>query len=168
MGPATSTIKPEEYYFIPDGTLLYLELADEQCCLLIHDQMAVFRTKPFIAGAIFWTYQDYRTRSLNFVMGVVDPERNKHPSWEVLREEYSLCLIRLAGDLPGLVDGQCTATVTFHTRGPVVCRYASQYFARVYSALVATSPDGSTKFSEGDISSALRFLQHHNGWEIFY
>ncbi|HEX9972593.1 MAG TPA: glycoside hydrolase family 2 TIM barrel-domain containing protein, partial [bacterium] len=52
-GPATSTLNYDDYYFIPDGTLPDSDLADEQRQLLIHDQMGVFRAKPFIAGAIF-------------------------------------------------------------------------------------------------------------------
>ncbi len=149
-GPATSILNPEEYYFIPDGTSPDSELADEQRRLLIHDQMAVFRTKPFISGAIFWTYQDYQTRS-NFVMGVVDPERDKRPSWGVLREEFSPVLIDSLAISP-VVDGQCTVTVTFHTRGPVDVDMPA-YTLRGYTLhWAATSPDGSTKFSEGDVS----------------
>ncbi len=149
-GPATSTLSPEEYYFIPDGTPPDSELADEQRCLLIHDQMAVFRTKPFIAGAVFWTYQDYRTRSV-FVMGLVDPDRNKRPSWGVLREEFSSVLINSLTLSPE-ADGKYTVMITLHTRGPIDVDMPV-YTLRGYTLhWVMTSPDGSTKFSEGDVS----------------
>ena len=149
-GPATSTLSPDEYYFIPDGTPPDSELADEQRRLLINDQMAVFRTKPFIAGAIFWTYQDYRTRS-GFVMGVMDPERNKRPSWDVLREEFSPVLFDSIALSP-VVDGQRTVTITLHTRGPIDMDMPV-YTLRGYTLRWAvTSPEGSTKFSEGDTS----------------
>ena len=148
-GPATSTLKLEDYYFIPDGTPPDSELADEQRRLLIHDQMGVFRTKPFIAGAIFWTYQDYRTRS-NFVMGVVDPERNKRQSWDVLREEFSPILIDSLTFSPA-VNSQWTVTVTLRTRGPVNSDMPV-YTLRGYTLHWSmTSPDGSLKFSEGDL-----------------
>lgn len=149
-GPATSTLSLEEYYFIPDGTSPDSELADEQRRLLIRDQMAVFRTKPFIAGAVFWTYQDYRTRSL-FVMGVVDPERNKRLSWGVLREEFSPVLIDSLTISPA-VDGQRTATVTLHTRGPIDVNMPAYTLRRYTLHWAVTSPDGSSKFSEGEVS----------------
>ena len=52
---------------------------------LITEQMEIFRSKPFVAGAIFWTYQDYRTRS-NFVMVLVYFKRNRRGSWELLQQ----------------------------------------------------------------------------------
>lgn len=148
-GPATSTLKLEDYYFIPDGTPPDSELADEQRRLLIHDQMTVFRTKPFIAGAVFWTYQDYQTRS-NFVMGVVDPNRIKRPSWNTLREEFSPVLIDSLTLSPQF-DDKRTVTVALHTRGPVDVDLPA-YTLRGYKLhWSATSPDGSLKFSEGNI-----------------
>jgi beta-glucuronidase len=149
-GPATSTLTPEEYYFIPDGTPPDSELADEQRRLLIREQMAVFRTKPFVAGAIFWTYQDYRTRS-KFVMGVVDPARNKRPSWEVLREEFSPILID-ALTLSPLADGKRTATISMYTRGPVETDLPA-YTLRGYKLhWRLSSPDELTEFSAGDLA----------------
>jgi beta-glucuronidase len=64
------------------------ETADLQRRRLIREQMTVLRTKPFVAGAIFWTYQDYRTPTHD-KMGVVDMYRQRRGSWAVLREEYS-------------------------------------------------------------------------------
>jgi beta-glucuronidase len=149
-GPATSTLNHDEYYFVPDGTAPDSELADEQRRLLIHDQMAVFRTKPFIAGAVFWTYQDYRTRS-GFVMGVMDPERNKRPSWDVLREEFSPALFDSFALSP-VVDGHRTMTITLHTRGPIDMDMPV-YTLRGYTLQWAlTSTEGSTEFFEGEAS----------------
>jgi hypothetical protein len=148
-GPATSTLNLKEYYFIPDGTPADSELADEQRRLLIHDQMEVFRSKSFIAGAIFWTYQDYRTRSL-FVMGVVDPERNKRPSWNILREEFSPVIFDSL-TLSPVVDGQSTCNISLHTRGPINMDMPV-YTLRGYTLhWVVISPDGSTLFSQGDV-----------------
>jgi hypothetical protein len=51
-----------------------------------------------------------------------------------------------------VVDDQHTATVTLHTRGPIDVDMPA-YTLRGYAIRWAvTSPDGGTKFSEGDIS----------------
>ena len=55
-----------------------------------------------MTGAIFWTYQDYRTRS-NFIMGLVVFNRNRRGSWEVLREEYVPALSALCLDNESLL-----------------------------------------------------------------
>ncbi len=116
---------------------------------LITEQIEIFRSKPFVAGAIFWTYQDYRTRS-NFIMGLVDFNRNRRGSWEVLREEYTPVLIDSLSFSPP-IDGKRIATVALHTRGPVDVDMPT-YTLRGYSLHWAiTSPDGSKNFSEGDV-----------------
>lgn len=149
-GPATSTLNLKEYYFIPDGTPPDSEIADEQRRLLIQDQMAVFRTKPFVAGAVFWTYQDYRTRSL-FKMGVVDPDRNKRLSWYTLCDEFSPVIIDSLSTSP-IIDGQRKSTVVLHTRGPIETDMPA-YTLRGYTLhWDVASQDGSQSFSEGVIS----------------
>jgi beta-galactosidase/beta-glucuronidase len=149
-GPATSTLNLNEYYFIPDGTPPDSEIADEQRRLLIQDQMAVFRTKPFVAGAVFWTYQDYRTRSL-FKMGVVDPDRNKRLSWNTLREEFSPVIIDSLFTSP-VTDGQRKNTIVLHTRGPIETDIPA-YTLRGYTLhWEVASQDGKQIFSEGVIS----------------
>jgi beta-glucuronidase len=148
-GPSTSTLNSDQYYFIPDGTPSDSEAADVIRRQLINEQMDVFRSKPFVSGAIFWTYQDYRTRS-NFIMGLVDYDRNRRGSWEVLRDEYAPALIDSLTLSPA-ADGQRTATVALHTRGPVEVDMPA-YTLRGYTLHWAlTSLDGSTKFSEGDV-----------------
>lgn len=139
-GPATSSLSSEDYYFIPDGTPPDSDEADQQRILLIQEQMAVFRTKPFIAGAIFWTYQDYRTRT-NFIMGIVDAERNKRASWSVLRAEYSPVL------MDSFIIQQNKINLTLLTRDDLPA-----YTLRGYTMhWQITSPDGFKIFSEGDI-----------------
>jgi len=72
-------------------------LADELRARTIRDQMAEFAKHEWIAGAIFWCYQDYRShRNLapgltkGYVeMGLVDKDRNPRPSYETWREENS-------------------------------------------------------------------------------
>lgn len=148
-GPPTSSLNADEYYFVPDDTPSDSEAADAVRRQLITEQLEIFRSKPFVAGAIFWTYQDYRTRS-NFIMGLVDSNRNRRGSWEVLREEYAPVLID-SFSLSSMTEDKRVATVALHTRGPVDVDMPA-YTLRGYALHWAvTAPDNSTKFSEGDI-----------------
>jgi beta-glucuronidase len=148
-GPPTSSLNRDEHYFIADDTASTSEEADLVRQQLIIEQLDVFRSKPFVAGAIFWTYQDYRTRS-NFIMGLVDFDRNRRGSWDVMREEYAPILIDSI-QLSPATEGQYTATVNLHTRGPIEVDMPA-YTLRDYSFHWAlTSPDGIKLFSEGDV-----------------
>lgn len=112
--------------------------------------MEVFRSKPFVAGAIFWTYQDYRTRS-EFIMGLVDFNRNRRGSWEILREQYAPALIDSIRLSP-TADEKLIATIVLHTRGPGDADMPA-YTLRAYTLhWVVISADGSTEFSEGTIT----------------
>jgi len=143
-------LKPDQYYSIPKDTLADSEEADIVRQQVITEQMDIFRSKPFVSGAVFWTYQDYRTPT-NFIMGLVDFDRNRRGSWDVLREEYAPALIDSLA-LSAAADGNRTATITLHTRGPVDMDMPA-YTLRGYSLHWAvTSSDRNTKFSAGDIS----------------
>jgi len=159
-GPPTSELDPSRYYFIPEDVPSDSEEADVQRRLVIAEQMEIFRSKPFVAAAIFWTYQDYRTPS-GFVMGVVDAERNRRGSWVLLREEYTPVLIESVTFSPAREDSQ-SATVALRTRGPVETDMPA-YTLRGYKLHWAvTSPDGGTAFSEGDV--ALPTLEPGSEW----
>jgi hypothetical protein len=109
--------------------------------------MEVFRSKPFIAAAVFWTYQDYRTPS-DFVMGVVDAERHRRGSWYLLREEYMPVRIGPVTLAPQ-AEGQRGADVTLQSRGPedMPC-----YTLRGYGLHWAvSSPSGDEIFAEGKL-----------------
>jgi hypothetical protein len=150
FGPPASSLNADEYYFVSEDTPSTSEAADIVRRQLITEQLEIFRSKPFVAGAIFWTYQDYRTRS-DFIMGLVDFNRNRRGSWELLREEYAPVLIDSL-TLSPKADGKRAATVALHTRGPVEVDMPV-YTLRGYSLhWEVVSQDGSTKFSEGDIS----------------
>jgi beta-glucuronidase len=149
-GPPTSSLNSDDYYFVPDGTPSDSQAADLVRQQLITEQLEIFRSKPFVAGAIFWTYQDYRTRS-NFIMGLVDAERNRRGSWQVMREQYAPILIDSL-TLSRQDDVKSTAKVSLHTRGPVDVDMPA-YTLRGYSlSLTLTSPDGSKEFSEAVLS----------------
>jgi beta-glucuronidase len=68
--------------------------ADRMRVQILRDQMAEFARHDFIAGAIFWCYQDYKShRNLppgetkGFVeMGLVDEHRQRRPSYAVWKD----------------------------------------------------------------------------------
>jgi beta-glucuronidase len=101
--------RDREYYYVAESVSDASPLADSERRRLIADQLAVFRPRPWIVGASYWTYQDYRTPS-GFVMGVVDKDRRRRRSWTTLRREYSPVQIESLRARP---DG---ATVRLHTR----------------------------------------------------
>jgi beta-glucuronidase len=148
-GPPTSSLNSEDYYFVPEDTPSDSEAADIIRRQLMTEQLEIFRSKPFVAGAIFWTYQDYRTRS-NFIMGLVDFNRNRRGSWNVLQEEYAPALIDSLSFSPA-TDGKQIATLVLHTRGPVDVDMPA-YTLRNYSLhWLVTSPDRNTTFATGSI-----------------
>jgi hypothetical protein len=148
-GPPTADLNADDYYFVSEDISSDSEEADIVRRQLITEQLELFRSKPFVAGAIFWTYQDYRTRS-NFIMGLVDFNRNRRGSWEVLREEYAPVLID-SFTLSPIANGKRIATVALHTRGPVEVDMPS-YTLRGYSLYwEVISPHGSKKFSEDEV-----------------
>jgi beta-glucuronidase len=148
-GPPTSALDPSRYYFIPEGVPSDSEEADVQRHLVIAEQMETFRSKPFVAAAIFWTYQDYRTPS-GFIMGVADAQRNRRGSWYLLREEYTPVLIESVIFSPVSGDSR-SADLVLRTRGPIEVEMPA-YTLRAYRLhWAATSLDGETIFSEGDV-----------------
>ncbi len=143
-GPDTSSMSLDDYYFIPDGASPTGEEADLQRQQVIREQMAIYRSKPFVAGAIFWTYQDYRTPT-DFIMGVVDADRNPRGSWDVLRAEYSPVIIDSVDISPA------SAAISLHARGPVQLEMPV-YTLRGYSLRWTVKPHNSAEtFAEGAI-----------------
>ena len=75
---------------------------DEHRIRIMRDQLREFERRDWIAGAIFWCYQDYKShRNLwpglvkGYVdMGVVDENRQRKPSYDAWREETSPARIR--------------------------------------------------------------------------
>jgi beta-glucuronidase len=104
----------------PEGDAKRIDILRE------HDR--VFRERPFVAGLIFFDYNDYRThmgdRGIGAlrqrVHGVVDVFGIKKPSWEVLRDESSpIESLRIAGRPGALrVDMRARGSVpSYHLRG---------------------------------------------------
>ncbi len=116
MGPS-SQYESEDYYYIAPGTPPHSEEVYAQRRQVILEQMQIFRCHPFVAGAIFWTYQDYRS-FMDFHMGIVDENRQRTPIWDVLREQYSPVLIE-SGDFIVESNYQQRFSIDLRTRGPV-------------------------------------------------
>lgn len=148
-GPSASELDPAQYYFIPEDVPPDSEEADAQRRLLIAEQMELFRSKPFVVAAIFWTYQDYRTPT-GFMMGVVDAQRNRRGSWHLLREEYAPVLIESVAFAPVSADTR-SATITLRTRGPVEVDMPAYTLRGYFLRWAVTSPDGKETFSEGEM-----------------
>jgi beta-galactosidase/beta-glucuronidase len=100
VGRQTSTLDPASYYVVANSVPPGSDRADAQRRALIAEQMNVFRQRPFVVGAIFWTYQDYRTRT-NFIMGVVDADRRRRGSWSRIRAEYAPAHLSSFSFVPG-------------------------------------------------------------------
>jgi Glycosyl hydrolases family 2, TIM barrel domain/Glycosyl hydrolases family 2 len=124
-----------------------LDYADRQRQQLIREQLLVFRSRPFIAGVIFFTYQDYRTPN-GLMMGVVDAQRQRRGSWAVLREAYAPAVLDAIHVSPAS-GGTQRATMVLRVRGPVehdLPAYTLQGYRLTWA--VAT-PDGQTVFAQG-------------------
>jgi beta-glucuronidase len=104
------TIDPAQYYQVPDDVCIDSLEADVQRQRVIREQMAIFRSKPFVSGAILWAYRGG--------MGVVDDCGNPRPSWQTLREEFApIAITEAAFSFPD--SDRCKVRVSLCTRGPV-------------------------------------------------
>ncbi|MGH8263705.1 MAG: hypothetical protein ACRET4_09510, partial [Steroidobacteraceae bacterium] len=96
--------------------------ADARRVRTMQDQMPVLARRDWIAGAILWCYQDYKSRrnlwpgqEEGFVEhGVVDENRQRKPSYDVWKELNAAATIAAQWTTPagGGVPSGFTATVT--------------------------------------------------------
>jgi beta-glucuronidase len=154
-GQSDASLDRSRYFFAPANVAADSDAADAERRRLIGAQMDVFRSRPFVAGAIYWTYADYRTPT-HFVMGVVDAERRRRGSWEVLRREYSpVEMLRAA------ISGR-SAIVELRTRGPLGSGLPA-YTLRGYTLRWSVrSADGKVRLGEGEVP--LPTLPPGSGW----
>ena len=78
----------------------------------LKDQLAAFATRPWVGGAIFWSYADYRSNKNLFAgladgyvdHGLVDADRQRRPSyfaWEAANRDVSARVdLTMAGETP--------------------------------------------------------------------
>jgi hypothetical protein len=138
---------PSHYYAIPPEVPPDSEAADSQRQQLIQEQLAVHRRKPFVAGAIFWTYQDYRTPR-SYHMGVVSAERDRRSSWSVLRDAYAPVVLEAVHLAPAVGSTQ-HATVALSTRGPVEADLPVYTLREYWLEWAVTAPDSQPVFAQG-------------------
>jgi len=126
------------------------EAADRLRQQLIREQLPVFRSQPFVAGAIFFTYQDHRTPN-ELLMGVVDAWRRRRGSWAVLRAAYAPAVLDAVRMSPAS-GGTRRATVVLRARGPLE-RDLPAYTLQGYRlAWTVTAPDGERIFAQGVVT----------------
>jgi beta-glucuronidase len=140
---------PSQYYTIPPEVPADSEAADRQRQQLIREQLPAFRSRPFIAGAIFFTYQDYRTPN-GLLMGVVDTRRQRRGSWAVLREAYAPAVLEAVHVSPAS-DGTQRASVVLRARGPVEHDLPAYTLRGYQLAWAVAAPDGQPVFAQGDL-----------------
>ena len=139
-GPAI--IDSSQYYHIPDDASADSPEADAQRQNVIRDQMAVFRKKPYVAGAVFWDYRG--------AMGVVADNGDRRDSWEVLRQEYAPVLIQSMA-FSFSKKGACDALVRLRTRGPIEADMPAYTLRNYRFHWEFVSLDGKVIFSQGDV-----------------
>ncbi len=130
-GPVS--IDPAQYYLIPTNVSDDSPEADTQRQRVIRDQMAIFRKKPYVAGAVFWEYRGG--------MGVVDDHGQPRPSWQTLREEFAPLLIE-GVDFSFPQEDQCKVSVSLRTRGPIDANLPSYTLRNYRVQWEFISPDG--------------------------
>jgi beta-glucuronidase len=141
---------PSQYYALPPDQMSDAETADRLRQQLIREQLPVFRSRPFVAGAIFFTYQDHRTPN-ELLMGVVDAWRRRRGSWAVLRAAYAPAVLDAVRMSPAS-GGTRRATVVLRARGPLE-RDLPAYTLQGYRlAWTVTAPDGERIFAQGVVT----------------
>ena len=141
---------PSEYYTVPPEQMSDSAAADYLRQQLIREQLSAFRSRPFIAGAIFFTYQDHRTPN-DLTMGVVDRRRQRRDSWTVLREAYAPAVLETVR-MSMVADGGYHATVTLRARGPVDRDLPAYTLQGYYLAWTVVAREGQRVFAHGVIA----------------
>jgi beta-galactosidase/beta-glucuronidase len=144
---APGATDPAQYYFLPEETPADAEAADLPRRQMIAEHLAVFRRKPFVAGAIFWTYQDYRTPT-GYQMGVVNAQRQRRGSWEVLREANAPVVVDAVRFVPR--SGRIrSASVVLRARGPVDSDMPAYTLRAYHFEWAVVAPDGQSALAQG-------------------
>jgi hypothetical protein len=138
---------PSQYYALSPEWASDPEAADHLRQQLIREQLPVFRSRPSIAGAIFFTYQDHRTPN-DLLMGVVDAWRQRRDSWSVLRAAYAPAVLDAVRMFPAS-SGTQRATVVLRARGPVERDMPAYTLEGYRLAWTVAAPDGQKVFAQG-------------------
>jgi Glycosyl hydrolases family 2, TIM barrel domain/Glycosyl hydrolases family 2, sugar binding domain/Glycosyl hydrolases family 2 len=140
---------PSQYYALSPKRASDAEAADHLRQQLIQEQLPVFRSRPFIAGAVFFTYQDHRTPN-ELMMGVVDAWRQRRGAWATLREAYAPAALDAVRMSPAS-GGTQRATVVLRARGPVERNLPAYTLQGYRLEWIVAAPDGQRVFAQGAI-----------------
>ena len=110
----------------------------------------MFRSRPFIAGVIFFTYQDHRTPN-ELLMGVVDVWRRRRGAWAVLRAAYAPAVLDAVRMLAASGSTQ-RATVTLRARGPLERDLPAYTLEGYRLAWTVTAAGGRRVFAQGVVT----------------
>ncbi len=139
-GPAV--IDPSQYYILPEDASASSPEADVQRQRVIQDQMAIFRKKSFVAGAIYWEYRGG--------MGVVDENNHRRESWQCLRYEFTPVMIEKL-DFSSSNQHTCHVQVKIRTRGPIESELPAYTLRGYRLQWELVSPNGSETCSQGEL-----------------
>ncbi len=136
-------VDPAHYYNMPEDCESDSPEADAQRRCLIREQMADFRSRPFVSAAMFWAYRGG--------MGVVDAEGNPRLSRETLREEFAP--IAITGAQFRFPDpSDCIIAVSLKVRGPVEQDLPAYTLRNYKLAWEILSPAGQSTEQRGELS----------------
>jgi len=91
------------------------------------EMTAIFRARPFLAGASIWSFNDYRSRYVGThangwrEWGVVDPERKPRGAYFALRREHTGFIVREAVVAGGAVNFRIETRTDFPVFPPAEC-----------------------------------------------
>ncbi len=91
----------------------------------LKDQLAAFATRPWVGGAIFWSYADYRSNKNLFAgladgyvdHGLVDPDRQRRPSYFAWEASNRVVTAKVDLTMAGETPTGFTATVMGAVKG---------------------------------------------------
>jgi beta-glucuronidase len=152
-GPAS--IDPVQYYHIPVDASDDSHEAEEMRQCVIRDQMAIFRKKPYVAGAVFWEYRGG--------MGVMNERGQKRAAWQVLRQEFAPVLIQ-GVDISCLSESACQVQVRLRTRGPFEMDLPAYTLRNYRLQWEFVLPDGKGIYSQGEVD--LPVLAPGSEWSV--
>jgi beta-glucuronidase len=106
-----------------------------------HEAIAQLRTRPFVAGASVWTFNDYRSRFPDTnangyrPWGLIDPERQPRGAYRVVKEEFATLRLTSASITPaGAGASRVAARVDLEARADFPSRVVTGMTLRLRRA----------------------------------
>jgi beta-glucuronidase len=117
-----------------------------------HEAIGQLRTRPFVAGASVWTFNDYRSRFPDTnangyrPWGLIDPERQPRGAYRVVKEEFATLRLTSAS-LAATTPSRLTARVDLEARDDFPSRVVTGMTLRLRRASADVS-DFSTRIPD--------------------